>query len=252
MKAARALLSHRDHLLSKSNLSVTSASVLHHCASWFERAAAILTELCVGGRLDSTMETKMNKKKKNSMTNTWVIASAPARIDISRGWSDTPPISYEFGEAVACMAVKVDDCKPLSARCRHTNKKSGGIHLVTELRSAVSGNIVEQEQVHIHHVGDLLDFHNPTSTAALLKAALIYLGLIPQELILSNHDDDDDDDSKNDLSSLSCSLDKMSIEPFLKAFLNVHINENENEYEYEYEYDPGKLQNLVRPPKFYR
>ena len=88
---------------------------------------------------------------------------------------------------------------------------------------------MEQEQVHIHHVGDLLDFHNPTSTAALLKAALIYLGLIPQELIFSNHDDDDDDDdddSKNDSSSLSCSLDKMSIEPFLKAFLNVHIDEN--------------------------
>ena len=34
--------------------------------------------------------------------------SAAARIDVAGGWSDTPPITYEFGGAVLNIAIKVD------------------------------------------------------------------------------------------------------------------------------------------------
>ena len=40
----------------------------------------------------------------------WVIAESPARIDLSGGWSDTPPITYEHkaGGAVTNVAIKID------------------------------------------------------------------------------------------------------------------------------------------------
>ena len=41
--------------------------------------------------------------------DTWVTAECPARIDISGGWSDTPPITYEHGGAVLNAAIRLDD-----------------------------------------------------------------------------------------------------------------------------------------------
>ena len=38
----------------------------------------------------------------------WVQADCPARIDISGGWSDTPPITYEHGGAVTMVGVLIE------------------------------------------------------------------------------------------------------------------------------------------------
>lgn len=38
----------------------------------------------------------------------WVMAECAARIDISGGWSDTPPITYEHGGAVINAAILID------------------------------------------------------------------------------------------------------------------------------------------------
>ncbi|NWR19674.1 FUK kinase, partial [Emberiza fucata] len=48
----------------------------------------------------------------------WVQAVCPARLDLSGGWSDTPPITYEHGGAVVDVAVLVDGCRPIGARVR--------------------------------------------------------------------------------------------------------------------------------------
>lgn len=38
----------------------------------------------------------------------WVLCQCPARIDISGGWSDTPPLTYESGGAVFNAAITVN------------------------------------------------------------------------------------------------------------------------------------------------
>ena len=38
----------------------------------------------------------------------WVLAECPARIDVSGGWSDTPPITYEHGGAVTMVALLIN------------------------------------------------------------------------------------------------------------------------------------------------
>lgn len=39
--------------------------------------------------------------------NKWVTAQCPARIDVSGGWSDTPPITYEHGGAVTMIGLQI-------------------------------------------------------------------------------------------------------------------------------------------------
>lgn len=38
----------------------------------------------------------------------WILAECPARIDVSGGWSDTPPITYEHGGAVTIVALFIN------------------------------------------------------------------------------------------------------------------------------------------------
>ncbi|KAG0371084.1 hypothetical protein BGZ54_000532 [Gamsiella multidivaricata] len=40
---------------------------------------------------------------------TYVSASAPARIDLAGGWTDTTPITHEHGGKVVNVAVKIND-----------------------------------------------------------------------------------------------------------------------------------------------
>jgi fucokinase len=60
---------------------------------------------------------KRGRRRESPMLNKWILATAPARIDLSGGWSDTPLICYEYGSTVTGMAVTIDDKKPLACRC---------------------------------------------------------------------------------------------------------------------------------------
>lgn len=44
--------------------------------------------------------------------NTWLVCESPARIDLSGGWSDTPPVCYENGGSVLNVSLLIgkDDC----------------------------------------------------------------------------------------------------------------------------------------------
>ncbi|XP_075694364.1 LOW QUALITY PROTEIN: L-fucose kinase [Rhinoderma darwinii] len=103
----------------------------------------------------------------------WVTAECPARIDMSGGWSDTPPITYEHGGAVVNVAVLVDGQRPMGARARRIAEpllrlysKSGplGAEIHTELTCG--------------SLSDLQDYCQPQAPGALLKAAFICSGTV--------------------------------------------------------------------------
>ncbi|XP_078067282.1 L-fucose kinase isoform X2 [Mustelus asterias] len=105
--------------------------------------------------------------------NHWVVAECPARIDISGGWSDTPPITYEHGGAVLDIAVLVDKRKPIGAKVRRIAEPK--LHLVLN-----SGGREQRMALEIvcQSLEDLQDYSQPRAPGALLKAAFICTEII--------------------------------------------------------------------------
>ena len=74
--------------ISGGTLSVSDARSL---ARVFLAISSACTRLCVGSApLDGSAATKPS-----TVLDKWTIATAPARIDLAGGWSDTPPICFD-------------------------------------------------------------------------------------------------------------------------------------------------------------
>ncbi|XP_071824036.1 L-fucose kinase-like isoform X2 [Apostichopus japonicus] len=93
----------------------------------------------------------------------WIVARCPARIDVSGGWSDTPPITYENGGAVVDAAILLDGKKPIGAKVKRIEEP----HLVLVLGTDPS----TAQRLVLTKLSDLADFTNPQAPGALLKAA---------------------------------------------------------------------------------
>ena len=90
-----------------------------------------------------------------------VVATCPARLDLSGGWTDTPPVCYEMGGKVVDLAIKVDDKKPIG--CKVIRKPELCISIMLD-----NGNKVE-----VVSIKDLEDYCNPSSPGALIKCCLL-------------------------------------------------------------------------------
>ena len=90
-----------------------------------------------------------------------VVARCPARLDLSGGWTDTPPICYEMGGKVVDLAVTVDGNKPIG--CQVTR--------VGQL--VISIKLDNGKEVSISKLEDMMDHCNPTATGALIKCCLL-------------------------------------------------------------------------------
>jgi fucokinase len=97
-----------------------------------------------------------------------VWTSAPARIDLAGGWSDTPPICQDLGGAVVNMAIDLDGRPPIHAIVKRIDAPRIELHSVDLGRSAV-----------IRSTRELLRHHDPRDWTALPKAALVLAGIVP-------------------------------------------------------------------------
>ena len=119
-----------------------------------------------------------------------VLARSSVRIDLAGGWSDTPPICFDYGGAVLNVAVLIDDKYPIQCVCRFVSSSSSSpiIDLKTfHLNS--SGRMVLQDHVQCASDHDFYDVNNPHNPCVLLKACCIALELVqlPQQTNISAH-----------------------------------------------------------------
>uniref|UniRef100_A0A3B4BVQ5 L-fucokinase domain-containing protein n=1 Tax=Pygocentrus nattereri TaxID=42514 RepID=A0A3B4BVQ5_PYGNA len=98
----------------------------------------------------------------------WQEVECPARLDLSGGWSDTPPIAFEHGGVVVNVAVRVDGKRPIGARVRRIPKP----HLVLVSTSGPPDCSVTTETV-CEVLADLEDYCQPHAPGALLKAVCV-------------------------------------------------------------------------------
>uniref|UniRef100_H2YTS9 Uncharacterized protein n=1 Tax=Ciona savignyi TaxID=51511 RepID=H2YTS9_CIOSA len=99
-------------------------------------------------------------------SSTWYLAECPARIDISGGWTDTPPVCYEHGGAVVNAAILLDGKRPIGARIRKIKQPVILLTLLGEDDS--STQIIE-----CSNKKDFSDYYQPQAPGALLKACFI-------------------------------------------------------------------------------
>jgi len=203
VEIAKNMIALRNQALSTS----LCGGLFHFFAANYEQAAFALTEVCV--RSSASAAAATSSRRSSSLDNgdnagaattntplaagTWALATAPARIDLQGAWSDTPPISYEHGGAVAGLAVRLDGKRPLSAKCQIV-ASAQGIKMKSEGRNLTTGELQgraeEVDTCVLSKVSDLSDFRNPRSSCALIKCALIYLGLVPLVKVTPDNDDD--------------------------------------------------------------
>eukprot|EP00047_Mylnosiga_fluctuans_P004512 m.234963 g.234963 ORF g.234963 m.234963 type:complete len:1084 (-) comp12747_c0_seq1:63-3314(-) len=88
----------------------------------------------------------------------WAVAEAAARVDIAGGWSDTPPITYEHGGAVANAAIMIDGERPIGAKARR----------IPEAHLAL---VVDKQTIIVESLDQIRNYTQPQAPGALLKAA---------------------------------------------------------------------------------
>ncbi|XP_057317332.1 L-fucose kinase-like isoform X1 [Hydractinia symbiolongicarpus] len=101
--------------------------------------------------------------------NTWVTAEAPARCDIAGTWSDTPPICYEHSGAVVTIAINVDSKKPIGCR----------VQRIPEYKIVLILGKENPIKIVCTEFSDLLNYSQPNTPGALLKAAFFCSELLP-------------------------------------------------------------------------
>ena len=99
-----------------------------------------------------------------------VWASAPVRIDLAGGWSDTPPLCIEHGGSVVNAAVTLGGTLPLQVMVRVTDTREITVHSVDSGRTG-----------RYRSTRELLDHHDPAVWDALPRAALVLSGLVPRD-----------------------------------------------------------------------
>jgi fucokinase len=165
----------------KDSFTVLSLSVM------LEQASFEMTRKCI---CDVASQWQLSYSTK-FIVNQWVLATAPARIDFSGGWSDTAPICYHGSSVVGAAVALGDDLLPLSCRCRIVSG-GRGVYLRTEQRNLGSGALESSASQTLSCFHDLQDFRYPESSCALLKCALYTLGMVlptdhPEDLLLSEN-----------------------------------------------------------------
>ena len=98
-----------------------------------------------------------------------VIATCPARLDLSGGWTDTPPICYEMGGKVVDLAIMVDGEQPI------------GCKVLRKQELSISINLDNGNSVLISSLEDLRDYCNPNAPGALIKCCLIAAKIVSIE-----------------------------------------------------------------------
>jgi len=97
-------------------------------------------------------------------------ATAPGRIDLAGGWSDTPPICTELGGTVLNAAITLNGQYPIQAIAKLTDRPT------IALRSIDLG-----ENVELCDTASVLQYTDPSQWSSLAKAALVLSGLCSRD-----------------------------------------------------------------------
>jgi len=110
-------------------------------------------------------ERLLKVRKASLKANRTITVTAPVRIDLSGGWSDTPPICQKEGGLVLAAAVRLDGKRPIKVTVAPRADK-----LVKIVSKDLDRKTVLESQAEID------DHHDPHDWCCLVKSALTVTG----------------------------------------------------------------------------
>eukprot|EP00095_Tigriopus_kingsejongensis_P010928 maker-scaffold206_size259025-snap-gene-0.12 protein:Tk10928 transcript:maker-scaffold206_size259025-snap-gene-0.12-mRNA-1 annotation:"l-fucose kinase" len=136
----------------------------NYLAHFYDKAI----EVCVSSATMAVQESvSVSKTKSLPPINYWVTTTAPARIDMTGAWTDTPPICSDFGGHVVGIAIAIDGERPIGCKVRRIQERSIRFTKKSFLN-------IQDETWSTKIVSKLNDYANPKSKFALVKACLSY------------------------------------------------------------------------------
>ncbi|KAG0251835.1 hypothetical protein DFQ27_008495 [Actinomortierella ambigua] len=143
------------------------------------------------GSTDDTSPTRQRRRQRQRSRRipqgVDVVATAPARIDLAGGWTDTPPVCFEHGARVVNMAVSINGKHPFMVRGRRTPRLS---IVLPHGDPAVKHEFTTREE--------LDDHQDPTAPCALLKACIVASGILDDFSSSSSSSSDEQDEDEDE------------------------------------------------------
>ena len=98
----------------------------------------------------------------------------PVRLDLSGGWTDTPPICYEHGGTVLNVAITINGQRPIGARARLVESPSA-----PSVTFILKGEQENEDRIYLlHTLEQFTDYNQPQRACALLKSCCILTGIV--------------------------------------------------------------------------
>ena len=127
-----------------------------------------------------------------TITSDIILTTAPVRIDLAGGWSDTPPICYEQAGSVLNVAIKVDNQRPVRCLSRAV---PGVFQIKLHALRRTDSKSVGGDSITCTKFKDFLNVSDTSLSTSLLKAALIVLDIIDNSQIEFYRNADDELDA---------------------------------------------------------
>ncbi|CAF1213343.1 unnamed protein product [Rotaria magnacalcarata] len=103
-----------------------------------------------------------------------VTVECPVRLDLSGGWTDTPPICYEHGGNVLNVAITINGQRPIGARASLVESTS-----TPSVTFILKGEHKKDDKIYdLHSLTQFSDYNQPQCPCALLKTCCIFTRII--------------------------------------------------------------------------
>ncbi|CAF0775569.1 unnamed protein product [Rotaria sp. Silwood1] len=163
-----------QHLIKQRQLWMDRSDLLIRAARHYDGATQTLIKQGVltcrsKCSIDNTNKSILSQPKHRQVT-----VECPVRLDLSGGWTDTPPICYEHGGSVLNVAITINEQRPIGARARLVESTS--VSFVTFI---LKGEHEKDDKTYeLHQLIQFTDYNQPQRPCALLKTCCIFTGII--------------------------------------------------------------------------
>lgn len=122
---------------------------------------------------------------KSTFKHRQITVECPVRLDLSGGWTDTPPICYEHGGNVLNVAITINNQRPIGARASLLESNSNPVVIFV-----LKGEQEKDDKIYeLNSLAQFTDYNQPQRAGALLKTCCIFTGIVDvspsQELTLA-------------------------------------------------------------------